>query len=487
MTKEFIPPKVFISYSWKPAHNKEKVLTLANRLSGDAVHVILDDWDLTQGHDKYQFMEQMVNKEDVKRVLLICNKDYAEKANQKRGGVGIESMIVSDEIYSKAAQTKFIPVIFEYDSEGKPCSPTFVKNRIFVDLSNDEVFEENYEILLRNIFDKPASKRPPIGTPPAYITTDEPVFLRTAHKIATIRSAYINEKKNPEIFVQDYLDTFLLSLDDFVIDLKTITKDDFDEKVLASINDLLALRDDFTDFIETWIKYAPSIDIERLHRFFERLFEYFLKRELFYPYSSNTIGYMKDDNLRFFVFELFLIFTSIMIEKGKFSELAYILNNAYILEDKHGKIIEAPFYAFKIHLPAFEYRKNKRRLSSISLAADMIKQRAKTETNFRKLKEADTLLYYISLFQKRTDLTGYKSWFPETSVYSSFGMDVLPKSVSRKYFDKIKILFGVNTLEELMEKVEELYKTNTGYISDSFFTVRDIKAGLKISEMCTYN
>ncbi|MFM2283769.1 MAG: hypothetical protein RL222_1273 [Bacteroidota bacterium] len=53
--------KIFISYSWKPYTHKLKVIELAERLTNDGIHVILDDWDLKEGQDKYHFMEQMVN------------------------------------------------------------------------------------------------------------------------------------------------------------------------------------------------------------------------------------------------------------------------------------------------------------------------------------------------------------------------------------------------------------------------------------------
>jgi len=57
MSTELTAPRAFISYSWIPTQNKQKVLRLAQRLSSDAIHVILDEWDLKEGHDKYQFME----------------------------------------------------------------------------------------------------------------------------------------------------------------------------------------------------------------------------------------------------------------------------------------------------------------------------------------------------------------------------------------------------------------------------------------------
>lgn len=195
MSTQTNAPQVFISYSWKPVYNREKVIQLAERLSSNFVHVIIDIWDLKEGQDKNQFMEQMVNSPDVKRVLLICNKDYSEKANNRVGGVGIESLIISNEIYSQAAQTKFIPVIFEYGENNKPYVPTFVNSRIYIDLSSDAVFEENYEKLLRNIFDKPSSKRPPIGTMPAFLQTEEPIFCQQPTRLRPSRMLYSRRNK----------------------------------------------------------------------------------------------------------------------------------------------------------------------------------------------------------------------------------------------------------------------------------------------------
>ena len=87
-------PKVFISYSWHPKENQIRVEQLAERLFSDGVHCVIDIYDLRDGQDKNKFMEQMVNDPTVKKVLLICNKEYTEKANARKGGVGIESTIV---------------------------------------------------------------------------------------------------------------------------------------------------------------------------------------------------------------------------------------------------------------------------------------------------------------------------------------------------------------------------------------------------------
>ena len=87
-------PKLFISYCWTNQEHESWVLNLATELVENGVDVIIDKWNLREGQDSYKFMEQMVNNKDIKKVLLICNKKYAERANNRDGGVGTETQIM---------------------------------------------------------------------------------------------------------------------------------------------------------------------------------------------------------------------------------------------------------------------------------------------------------------------------------------------------------------------------------------------------------
>lgn len=120
-------PKVFISYSWA---KKDETKELAERLRTSGVDVVLDIWDLKPGQDKYAFMEQCVTDDKIDRVLIICDMSYAEKANSRNGGVGDETMTISPEIYGKAKQEKFIPVVIEMDEDNKLFLPAYLKSRI---------------------------------------------------------------------------------------------------------------------------------------------------------------------------------------------------------------------------------------------------------------------------------------------------------------------------------------------------------------------
>ena len=115
--------KAFISYGWSTPEHEEWVLALATRLREDGVDVIIDQWDLKPGHDAYKFMEQMVSDESVKRVILVCDRRYSEKADKRVGGVGTESQIISPELYGNSRQDKFAAIVREYQDDGSPGGP----------------------------------------------------------------------------------------------------------------------------------------------------------------------------------------------------------------------------------------------------------------------------------------------------------------------------------------------------------------------------
>src|SRR5215813_11139601 len=98
-------PKAFISYSWSSQEHERWVLDLATQLRESGVDVIFDKWDLKEGHDAIKFMEKMVTDPEIKKVIMVLDRTYAEKADGRKGGVGTETQIISPEIYAKAVRT----------------------------------------------------------------------------------------------------------------------------------------------------------------------------------------------------------------------------------------------------------------------------------------------------------------------------------------------------------------------------------------------
>jgi TIR domain len=159
---ELEAPVVFISYSHDTPAHKKWVGELATRLVGKGVDVILDQWDLGLGDDVPKFMERAVGKAD--RVLMICTEAYVRKADDGKGGVGYEAMIVTGELVKGLGTAKFIPIVRQ---PGEPKTrPRCVGTRLYVDLSDGANFEENFDLLLREIHDAPKLPKPPLGQNP---------------------------------------------------------------------------------------------------------------------------------------------------------------------------------------------------------------------------------------------------------------------------------------------------------------------------------
>lgn len=470
--------KIFISYSWKPTANKIKVMNLAERLTNDGIHVIIDDWDLKEGQDKYHFMEQMVNDDTVSKVLLICNKEYSEKANKKLGGVGIESLIISNEIYDSVDQTKFIPIVMEYEQPGKPYVPTFVKTRIFIDLSDDNEYEENYEKLIRNIYNKPTSKRPPIGKMPVHISDDNPIFLPTAHKVSVIKNALINGNSNSELLITDYFETFIGALSSFKIDILILNNQNFIEEIERSINSMQPLKNDFLEFLYIYCKFSSTDYQEIFFSFFENLLQFYEDNDIKLT-SDTSLQNLKNDNFRYFTYDLFLSVVAILLEKEKFSLLAYLVKNNFVVVRTYNSKAEATnFVEFRpYNYTLNEFKNQSYNPKRVSIVADTVKANASI-VKFDNLKTADIILYYLSLFYPRKSM--FSEWFPETSCYYSYG-DLLPKLISKRYFEKIKIIFDVNTVENFKAKVEELSKKDS--IQRGYYRIPNIASGLNYKDV----
>ncbi|ABQ26033.1 toll/interleukin-1 receptor domain-containing protein [Geotalea uraniireducens] len=159
MAEETQIPKVFISYSHDNRDHKRWVAELASALRSNGVEVIFDQWDLGPGDDVPKFMEQSVRSAD--RVLMICTEQYVHKADDGNGGVGYEAMIVTGELVRDLGTSKFIPVI--HQPPGSDLRPVSVSTRFYVDLGNSETYDEQFEILLRELHKIPALTKPPLG------------------------------------------------------------------------------------------------------------------------------------------------------------------------------------------------------------------------------------------------------------------------------------------------------------------------------------
>ncbi len=80
------------------------MLDLATALRESAVDVVLDKWDLKEGHDVVAVMERMGTDAGIEKVIMVFDRRYVEKANDWSGGVGTEAQIITSQIYERSDQ-----------------------------------------------------------------------------------------------------------------------------------------------------------------------------------------------------------------------------------------------------------------------------------------------------------------------------------------------------------------------------------------------
>lgn len=469
-------PKVFISYSWHPEKNKIWVQRLAERLIQDGVNVKLDVWDLKHGYDKYVFMEQMVKDSDIKKVLVICNEDYARKADDRTGGVGTESTIMSSDIYSLAEQTKFIPILVE-KKNGEPCLPTFLKSRMYIDMSSNDIYELGYDQLLRDIYEKPLLRKPALGKMPSYLEADEPVLLSTAQEQRMLKEK-VAESTNLQTWIAKYCDKLIESLDQFKVTFRGGKTGDLIEIIEKSIASMQVVNNDFITFVET-VASNSECNGKQFVDFFEKLLQYYEDKDIELA-SSTDSWHLCNDNYRFFNYELFLSFAAIMLKYERFDIIKEVVDTDYcILSNRLGRQIKALNFAeFQKHNYTLDYYKGNNGYSSSSQVANLMRNYGGDK--FKTWVEVDILLYYLSLIYGKPG-DRMSMWYPTLSIYNR-AFEILPKIASMRYFEKAKVMFDVGDKDSFKTL---LVRTKDELQRDAYHRIPNLKEGLSYDKVCS--
>lgn len=446
-------PKIFISYSWTTPTHESWVINLAERLVSDGIDVTIDKWDLKEGHDKFKFMETMVKSSDIDKVLIILDKLYTEKANDRKGGVGTETQIISPNIYSNISQEKFVPVVSELDEDGKAFVPIFLEGRIYIDLSNQVHFEQNYESLLRNIYKRPAYRKPKLGKAPSYLFEENPSNNKTS---SILRSFDNHLEKNPKrinSLTRDFLDGFYNSLKDYSIEFNSRDIKEFGKKICENINSYTPLRNEFIAFMEKATKndLEFKLDIEIVIKFIEKL------PLLNHPQDNNSSGSPSEfDNFRFFSHEIFLYLVAIGLRNENYEFIEEILYSNYFFNDKYNYDKEPKTYKkLYHHLDIIkQYYNETYSKNYYSPMAELMIKRIPDNMTSDSLIDADLLCHYVSVLENHY-------WFPLTYIYRTRGRyELFDRLVSLRHFERVKRLFGISTVDELKRKLLDIQQND---------------------------
>jgi SEFIR domain len=312
-------PKLFVSYSWTSPDHEAWVLQFATELRESGVDVILDKWDLREGHDAHAFMEKMVTDPEIKKVILVCDKTYVDKADGRSGGVGTEAQIISGEIYAKQAQDKFVAIVTERDESGRAHLPAYYRSRIYIDLSDASKYSENFDRLLRWAYAQPLYQKPEIGNKPSFLAEETATtVLATPFRFKRAVDSVKNNRDYAQPAVAEYFTCLAGEIEKLRIEPST---NPFDEAVIQSIDAFIPYRNEAIELFLTLAAYRDTPELRVvLHRFFEQLIPY-LRR----PQSVSSWHEHDFDNFRFIVHELFLYAVACLIRHERFESAAYLM------------------------------------------------------------------------------------------------------------------------------------------------------------------
>lgn len=470
--------KVFISYSWAV---QERVIELAERLIANGIEIILDVYDLKDGNDKYAFMEQSVNDPSVDHVLIICDKTYTEKANNRSGGVGDETVIITPEVYGNTKQEKFIPVIFEKDEEGKAYCPNYIKSRIYIDLSSDIQYESEYEKLLRDIYEKPLYRKPALGKKPEWLENDSVDLSSIRDVIKQVRGFTGDNKTKAEFLLRKAADNFVEAAKLYVI------SDDMpiEEEFVAVIDQYKSYRDLFVDYCEALI-YSGLPQVNSIITIFERLYN-----ELHDYNSRKHLSQYIFELADFMIWELFIDTIATLLHYEKYKEIYDLLINPYFLrKDKYNDDVDAyGYYVFRTHSRVVEEmcKPKSDKPNRFTMSGDMIISREKKPILTKEsISNADLVLYQLGTILPAPPSGGWRDyWFPTSYVYHQQPQLIWQKLKSKKHCEKIAPLFGANNVEEIKELIKDSKADRDMRYNSSFECARGILNSIKLEEVGT--
>lgn len=477
-------PKVFISYSWS---SDEMVTALAERLVSHGVDVVFDKWDLKEGQDKYAFMERSVNDPSITKVLIVCDKKYADKANARTGGVGDETVIISSEVYGRVEQEKFIPVIAEHDPEGNAYVPAYIKSRIYIDLSNEENYEAEYEKLLRNIYNKPLYRKPALGTMPDWLDEESRNFFPLTDLIRQIKGA--QSEKKQESCVRSFIEKYIEELKPY------IDQGSGDgEKVYKCFVEMKSIRDIFLDFLEG-LKETEMDFADVIGEAFEQMYNTLTNAKGFNP-NAHCASDTDYEIYKIFLWELFICVIAFLRHEQNYKAINMLLTRTYFLTFSclDNRVKPANYCHFRHYSAMIEdvYKPKTDKRQRITLLGDTIYTQREKRPIYTKeaIAEADLFLYQVRNAYKLVEdeerlFRDY--WFPELYIYVENSPIEWTKMKSLKYCDKMLDLFGVNNVKELRDALKNCTFDSRMRHPKSFDAAPAILSYIKLEEIGSLN
>lgn len=490
MSEDIKHPVVFLSYARTNSEHVENIVDFASKLRSHGIDARMDEWDLKVGNDLYYFMENNIKRESDK-VLLILNKEFVEKANDRKSGVGTETQLLSKEVYTDVEQERIIPIVWECDEKGDPYLPTFLETRFYIDLSSDEKFGENYEKLLRILYNKPKNPKEELGEMPDWLNDTNKYYPKTNELVK--RFTYSIEHKPNKInqIIEDFYDEYYEYLKTFPLEFNSNDTKTIVEEIYKNLEEYQQLKNDFEEFTDILTKKGKYCDVD-----YDLLVEFLTK------VHSLTFNSMNKENINtydiykfeFILRELFLYLIAYGLKNKNYRMIAHLLHSPYYLTDEFNQEKGTQHYVeldirgqrdlgdYMAH-----YYKNIEGKVYASSIGQLLITRLPKSLYSEYLIDADLLCCYVSFLNPAE----YKNefWFPYTYIYKGRhpSFEMFRRLTSKRYFEDVKNIFDVETIDEFKTKVESTQDSYLGRgqmkLNNSFEYVRPIEYYINLNEI----
>lgn len=463
-------PEVFLSYAWGTQRSTEIVENIANYLTQNGVYVHYDQWDVATGNDLNAFMEKMVQDKAISKVLMFCDEMYCKKADDRKGGVGTETQIISAEVYNNTEQSKFIPIALEIDDRGKFKLPIYLKSRKAVDLTDDALWEDATENILRDIFGNPAKKRPPLGPKPDF---ENPIFQ---NKILFSGKLKRMDRANDQ---HERIKLLKSITCDSINNLKEVISQGTIENYLNCYSKTLPFRNFIIDAISK-VQESNEIFWNCLGAIVEKMYNELLNSKI-----DNEVAKEMGCLL---IREIFISIIAMLRSEEDYNGIYYLLHKTYFLKSPYREAAStvSEFYKYPTILeeqikPGIEEKNKLHTFAGDIFITDRLYSPVITQQN---VSEADLLIFQLSqIISEDTKENVY--WFPYLYVYCDPSQILWKRLVSKSEALKIMPIFGINDLESLKDRIISTQKYRPVRYNCCFYDANPIYCYVKVEEIGT--
>lgn len=464
-------PKVFISYAWGSEDYRLKVRSFAADLMSNGVDVLLDQWSLKEGNDTYAFMEQSATDPTITNVLILLDPIYEKKANERTGGVGTETQIISPEIYTKVNQEKFLPVIFERGENGEIPKPQYLKTMLHFDLSQEEKYDLEFQRLVKRLYGIEMVEKPDLGKKPSWLEENSTIPTKTRTRYECLK------QQKPDNAKKNEFRSFLFAIKEKIVNFK---KDEIGDSLSADeyielYDDTKLYRDDFLHLLKYSI-YVP----EAYKMIASGMEEICVEIRDKYGYEGEVTKTL--------LHEIFIYVVAFYLKNREFDALEYILSKTYFVRyngDNEDKSFDV-FYDNNERLDRAVSQKDGKKYYS-GTAAHWVNNINIEICNKNEFVFADIFCHNAAIFIE--NYTSGWLWFPITYIYdnaeykNNLFRQFAVRLKSKEHLCDVAKIMGFSDIEAFKKKYIEI---ETEFRRGNFREYRYNSAFESVPILCQY-